>query len=62
MSGGFSYANDTFPYVIDYFKRQRLAKLGYTCDVETLDAYSADMYLAVDLAHGEVQAEKAGKR
>ena len=43
-----SFSNESSPYIMEFFMRQRLSKLGFTTNFDDLDSVSAEIFLLID--------------
>lgn len=50
------------PWVMEYSRLNRLAKLGFTMPLDRLDAHSADMLLAVQSAYADLEQEELKRK
>lgn len=55
------YQNGSMPLFVEYFLRQRMAKLGYTSNINTLSAWKAESFGVIDLEIAGLKAEAAKK-
>lgn len=62
MAKDHGYANESVPYISEFFARQRLSKLGFTSDFSELDINKAEAFLIIDSEVERLKSEMMKKK
>lgn len=56
-----SYSNESAPYIAEFFARSRLAKLGFTSNLDDLDSVTAEVFMTIDAEIEKIKADEMKK-